>query len=82
MPPPKELLIAAPLVTVSPVLLTWWLPWERWIPWAKLKAVLGPYLLYVSFALWYFKFGWFVVAISFLWGVALSMWAIIDAIKT
>jgi hypothetical protein len=79
---PKELLIAAPLVPSAPVLVTWWLPWERWIPWAKLKAVLGPYLVYVSFAAWYFSFGWFVVPISFLSGVALSTWAIVDAINT
>jgi len=41
------------------------LPWERWIPWAKLpKLVLGPYVLYAGFAAWHFHFSdWFVLQV-------------------
>src|SRR6266404_3142749 len=69
-----DVLIMIPLIPLAPIVITWWLPWERWIPWGKLpKAVLGPYLLYASFGSWHFKFGWFVVATSFLAGAAISL---------
>jgi hypothetical protein len=47
------------------MVITWWLPWERWIPWGKLpKIVLGPYVLYAAFAAWHFHAdGWFVLIV-------------------
>jgi hypothetical protein len=63
MPQPIDALIVAPVLPLVPILATWWLPWENWIPWGKLpKAILGPYLLYASFVSWHFKFAWFVTA--------------------
>lgn len=60
-----DVLIAVPVVPLAPVFVTWWLPWERWIPWGKLpKLVLGPYVLYAGFAAWHFHLGdWFVLMV-------------------
>jgi len=43
-------LIVAPLIPLAPVLVTWWLPLERWIPWSKLPQFpLGLYFLYATY---------------------------------
>jgi hypothetical protein len=77
-----DVLIVAPVVPLAPLLITWWLPWERWIPWGKLpKAVLGPYLLYVAFAAWHFAFGWFVVLVTVVAGTVLSIMAFLEKVK-
>jgi hypothetical protein len=58
--------ILAPVIPVLPLLVTWWLPWERWIPWALLpKHLLGPYILYAAFAAWHFRMpGWTVALVA------------------
>jgi hypothetical protein len=72
-----DVLIMIPLIPLAPIVITWWLPWERWIPWGKLpKVVLGPYLLYASFAAWHFQVGWFVELVTLLAGTVLSAVAI------
>lgn len=69
-----DVLILAPLIPLAPILITWWLPWERWIPWAKLpKAVLGPYVLYLSFAAWHFDFPKWLVVLTLVVGGILSV---------
>jgi hypothetical protein len=76
-----DILILVPLIPLAPIVLTWWLPWERWIPWGRVpKALAGPYLLYVSFVARHFKIGWFVVTISLLWGLAICAWALVEAV--
>src|ERR1700746_1697771 len=48
-------LILAPAIPAIPVFATWYLPWERWIPWGKLpKAIAGPYALYLFFVAFHF----------------------------
>jgi hypothetical protein len=58
-----DVLIAIPVIPLVPMFITWWLPWERWIPWGKVPKLLsGPYLLYVAFAAWHFHaHDWFVL---------------------
>jgi hypothetical protein len=59
-----DLAILLPVMPLAPIAITWWLPWDHWIPWGKLpKRYLGPYLLYVAFAAWHFKFDWKAVLI-------------------
>lgn len=59
-----DTLVAIPLIPLFPVLVTWWLPWERWL-WNKVpKWILGPYLLYASFAGWHFGMPWWVCLIA------------------
>lgn len=60
-----DVLIAIPVIPLAPMVITWWLPWEQWIPWGKLpKIVLGPYVLYAGFAAWHFHFSdWFVLMV-------------------
>jgi O-antigen ligase len=50
-----DVLVFIPLIPAIPVIATWFLPWERWIPKRIPKKIIGPYLLYCAFALWYFK---------------------------
>ena len=76
-----DVLILIPLIPVAPLVITWWLPWERWIPWDKLpKFALGPYILYVAFAAWHFKLPWWTVTIFLLIGTTVSIMAIHDKV--
>jgi hypothetical protein len=75
------MLILIPLMPLAPIVVTSWLPWERWIPWGDLpKMLLGPYLLYVAFAAWYFEWNW-SAAMAALCGAVLSVMAIAEKIK-
>jgi hypothetical protein len=56
-----DLLILIPLIPAAPVVITWWLPWERWLPEALPKLFLGFYILYATFAAWHFKLPWWSV---------------------
>jgi hypothetical protein len=57
-----DVLIAIPALPVVPVLATWWLPWENWIPrWKLPKLLVGSYVLYLSFAAWHFRLPWWIV---------------------
>jgi len=77
-----DVLILIPLVPLAPIAFTWYLPWERWIPWGKLsKAVLGPYLLYVAFAAWHFKFAWWVALGAAIFGTVLSVKAVLEKFR-
>ena len=77
-------LIVAPAIPVAPIFVTWWLPWERWIPWGRLpKAVLGPYALYLFFVGYHFDhlehwwaYIWLAIA-----GVILTVMALRQGIK-
>jgi hypothetical protein len=77
-----DVLILIPLIPVAPIVITWWLPWERWIPWGELpKSLLGPYVLYAAFAAWHFKWPWWSVGILVLAGTVLSVIAVIERAK-
>ena len=77
-----NVLVAIPVIPLIPILATWYLPWENWIPRAKIpKAILGPYLLYAAFAAAYFKFHWVVVATAAGWGAVISIQAVIEKDK-
>jgi hypothetical protein len=73
-----DVLILIPLVPLTPVVLTWWLPWESWIPAKVPKYVLGPYLLYAAFAAWHFKVDSFVVILLVIGGAIGSVSAVLD----
>jgi len=62
----RDVLIAIPAIPFFALFITWWLPWESWISRSGLpKLILGPYLLYGAFAVWYFHFSpWFVVFVA------------------
>ena len=67
-----KILIFIPLIPALPVLATWFLPWERWIPRIVPKKIIGPYLLYCTFAAWYFKMPWWTVLIFGAFGAVVS----------
>lgn len=60
-----DVLILVPLVPIAPLLVTWWLPWERFLFENVPQKISGPYLLYASFAAWHFKLElWAVILIG------------------
>jgi len=77
-----DLIILLPVAPIFPILATWFLPWEflpwdRWVPWAKLPLqLLGPYILYCAFAAWHFELGWFLVLVLTMIGFFISFIAI------
>lgn len=78
---PVDVLIFIPVIPAIPVIATWFLPWERWIPRRIPKSVTGPYLLYCSFAAWHFKGPrWLVAGVAF-WGLFVSAMAVYDMLK-
>jgi hypothetical protein len=79
-------LIVAPAIPAAPVFITWWLPWEKWIPWDRLpKSVLGLYLIYLSFVFCHFDthfaHWWCYVWLAVV-GVMLLVIAIREKVKT
>jgi hypothetical protein len=64
-----NVLIVVPLIPLLPVVATWFLPWEDWIPKKFSKWLIGSYFLYVSLALWHFEFSWWGEVCSFLIGI-------------
>ena len=73
-----DVLVFIPLIPALPMVVTWYLPWERWVQRRVSKRIIGPYLLYCAFAAWYFKMPrWFVVGVS-LWGIAVCVIAVFE----
>ena len=56
-----DVLVFIPVIPAIPVVATWFLPWERWIPRKIPNKIIGPYLVYCSFACWYFRVSWWVI---------------------
>ncbi len=76
----RDIVVFIPLIPALPVIVTWWLPWERWVPkWIPMYVV-GPYLLYAAFAEWYFDLPWWSVGLVAIGGVAACGKAISDAL--
>lgn len=74
-----DVLIAIPLVPLAPVFITWWLPWERWIPWGKVpKLVLGPYALYAGFAAWHFHASFWFVLLLVVVGISVTIMGAVE----
>jgi uncharacterized membrane protein len=59
-----DVLILIPLIPALPVIVTWWLPWEFWLPKRIPKSLLGIYLLYGAFVAWHFKMPWWCVLVA------------------
>lgn len=76
-----DVLIAIPLIPLLPVVATWWLPWERWLPSKIPKRILGPYFLYACFAAWHFAMPWWVVLAVALWGTILTVMAMVQELE-
>lgn len=76
-----DVLIAVPLIPLF-LILAWWLPWERWL-WSRVpKWILGPYLLYASFAAWDFDMLWWVCLVAGSIGaIVIIVWAVQDNTK-
>jgi hypothetical protein len=76
-----DVLIFIPLIPALPVIATWFLPWERWIPKKIPNAFIGPYLIYCSFAIWHFKQQWWLIMFIASWGIVVCVLAVFDVRK-
>jgi hypothetical protein len=76
-----DVLVFVSVIPVIPVIATWFLPWELWIPRKIPKSIIGPYLLYCSFAAWHFNGGFWVVGIVAFLGIVVSVSAAFDLRK-
>jgi len=76
-----DVLIFIPLIPAIPAAATWWLPWERWIPRKVPNKIIGPYLLYCTFAVWHFRAPWWLVGAVALWGIGVCVIAVFDVRK-
>jgi hypothetical protein len=77
-----DVLIFIPLIPAIPVIATWFLPWESWIPRRVPNKIIGPYLLYCAFAVWHFKEpGWLILGIA-VWGIVVCVVAVFDEQKS
>ena len=76
-----NVLVFIPLIPALPVLVTWYLPWERWLPEKVPMRFLGPYLLYCGFAAWYFEMPWWAVSLAAIFGVIASAAAVREALS-
>jgi len=77
-----DILIAIPVIPLALMVITWWLPWESWIPWGKLpKLIFEPYLLYAAFAAWHFHAGAWFVLILVIAGVILTIMGAFSATR-
>lgn len=73
-----DLVILLPLVPAMAVLISWWLPWERWL-WKRFsKMISGPYFLYCAVVLWHFHAYWLLIALAAIVGAGLSAVAIAE----
>jgi hypothetical protein len=72
-----DIIILVPVIPLLPIGITWWLPWERWIPWDKVPRLFaGPYLLYCAFVAWHFHLKmWLMLAIAII-GAAVCVIAV------
>ena len=77
-----DVLILIPLTPAAPILITWYLPWERWLPRALPKFLLGPYMLYGAFAAWHFKLPWWCVLLLVAYGVVVFLLGVRERMKT
>jgi hypothetical protein len=74
-----DVLVFISLIPALPVLATWYLPWEDWIPKKVPKRIIGPYLLYCAFGAWYFKGSWWVIACAALFGAVVCAIAFLES---
>jgi len=76
-----DALVLVPLLPLAPLVLTWWLPWDRWIKFEDVPTrITGPYLLYCAFAAWYFRLPFWVIAVLLVSGIAFSVVAVHSAL--
>lgn len=72
-------LILIPAIPLIPMAITWWLPWERWIPWGKIPKQIGiPYLWYLGGVAWHFRFPWWFVLCLAVTALVVTIYAILD----
>jgi len=76
-----DFLVVAPVLPFLPIIITWWLPWENWIPWAKVLHIIGPVLMYGAFVAWYFGGDTQDVFVIALAGAGLSFYGVVMLLK-
>jgi len=73
-----DMAVAIPLMPLLFMVMFDFLP-AQWVPWRRVpKLLLGPYLLYAAFALWYLKEPLWAAALLLIMGFAISTWGIVQ----
>ena len=79
---PRDILILVPVVPIFPLLVTWWLPWERWLPWYRIpKLFLGPYLMYGAFVAWHFTASIWASLVILAWGGIVCVLGVVELVR-
>jgi hypothetical protein len=75
-----DVLVLIPVVPLFPVIATWWVPWEKWLPGKIPTLISGPYLFYAAFAAWYLKLGNVTVVLAIVIGALTTIAGIFEKI--
>jgi hypothetical protein len=59
-----DVVLLLPLIPVLAILISWWLPWERWLFERSPRKIMGPYFLYCALVLWHFHARWWFIALA------------------
>ena len=73
-------LILIPAIPLAPFIITWWLPWERWVPWGKIPKPIGiPYLWYMVGVAWHFRLHWWAILCFAVTALIVTISTFVDA---
>jgi hypothetical protein len=73
-----DVLVLISIVPALPIVATWFLPWEKWIPKLLPKKIIGPYLIWCAFGARYFGMPSWLVATVLVWGIGICVFAILQ----
>lgn len=66
------------LLPVVAIVISWWLPWEKWLFERLARMIAGPYFLYCALVLWHLQAPWWAVVAATIFGAILSALAVRD----
>jgi hypothetical protein len=74
-----DVVVLTPALPALALVATWWLPWDRWIPWRKLhRTGLGLYALHLSFVAYYFRLPMWMPILVLLTGPTILVVAVVE----
>lgn len=65
-----DVVLVATLLPAMVILISWWLPWEKWLFQRPARIIGGPYFLYCTVVLWHLQAPrWAVTGVAILGGI-------------
>lgn len=71
-----DVVLLATLAPAMAIVISWWLPWERWLFQRLARMIAGPYCLYCAVVIWHFQARWWAIAMVAILGAILCGLAI------